>query len=327
MDIEDSFDEMQDTVDVPPDDLKEARRRRDAFLTAFNSEPDVVETIPSGSLARRSHKDPIKDVDVIVVYDSSDHPDWGNPGESAEEALEYTRGRVNILLHHETGTSSKEVRLTALRNHSVKCFIDPPEDPSPFTVDVTPALRQDDGVLLIPERESKDWIRTNPEDLIRRVAGREASWNQFVKLVRCLKRWATDNSEMKGLLIEVMALDHLPEGATRDRALARYFTAAADAVLRPVEDPAGECGEIQPDLDRAAASQQLDEAATNAWRGVEARDDGDDQTAACHWRTVFGDIFPEPPSGCGNGNAAAATVAAGISFPPKRRPMRDNPQG
>lgn len=327
MDIESAFDELQKAVDVPRDLLVEARRRRDAFRKAFDEESDTIETISSGSLARRSHKDPIKDVDVIVVYDASEHPTWGSPGDSAEDALEYVRGRVKVLLGAEDETSSKEVRHTRLRNHSVKCFIDDPDDPSPFTVDVTPALRLPDGVLHIPEKDSRDWIRTNPEELIRRVAKENEDWDEFIKLVRCIKRWSADkNSEMKGLLLEVMALDHLPKERSRDRALARYFSSASLAVRSPVKDPAGECGEIQPDLDRAAEEKLLDEAAHDAWRGVEARERGDTDEAACHWRSVFGNIFPEPESGCASIRpAAAAAAAATISIRP--RPVRDAPQG
>jgi hypothetical protein len=50
-----------------------------------------------------------------------------------------------------------------------------------------PALRLRDGVLLIPEKSSKDWIRTNPEHLIQRVADRQKEWDLFRPLVRVLK--------------------------------------------------------------------------------------------------------------------------------------------
>ena len=61
---------------------------------------------------------------------------------------------------------------------------------------------------------------------------------------------------MKSLVVEVLALDLLPV-ADRPAALSRFFTAAAEAVWGPICDPAGLCGEIQPDMDRAAASAAL----------------------------------------------------------------------
>jgi hypothetical protein len=326
MDIDAAFDTLQQNVNAPPEAVEEARRRRDIFCEAFSGDDDVTECVHSGSLARGSQYDPINDVDEIIVFEQEAHPDWGKPGPSAGEALDHASGRVNELLGATNGTHAKEVRLAQSRNHCVKCFLDDPEDPDAFTVDVTPALRETDGTLLIPEKANSKWIQTDPEDLIERVRERHAAWNRFVGLVRCLKRWAADQpSEMKSLLIEVLAIDHLPVD-TRQRALARYFTSAAQAVLMSVDDPAGFCGEIQPDLDRQAASQDLTKAAEAAWRAVEAEDRGDTDEAACLWRSIFGEIFPEPRGGCGNGRGRGAAAVAAIPARP-RRPVRDAPQG
>jgi Second Messenger Oligonucleotide or Dinucleotide Synthetase domain len=326
MDINAAFDTLQEEVNASAEAVKEARRRRNLFCEAFSGDDDVTECVHSGSLARGSQKDPINDVDEIIVFDAEAHPDWGQPGPSAGEALDHVQTRVNELLGATNGTHAQEVRLARTRNHSVKCWLDDPDDPDAFTVDVTPALRQADGTLLIPEKANERWITTDPEDLIARVRERHAEWNRFVGLVRCLKRWAADQStEMKSLLIEVLALDHLPVD-TRQRALARYFTSSTQAVLLPVVDPAGLCGETQPDLDREAASQDFAKAAEAAWRAVEAEDRGDTDEAACLWRSIFGDIFPEPPGGCGNDRGRAAATTAAIPARP-RRPVRDAPQG
>jgi hypothetical protein len=325
MDIEAAFDDLQQEVNAPPEAVKEARRRRDLFQDAFGGEDDVSETLPTGSLARGSQKDPINDVDVVIVYERQAHPDWGLPGASAGDALDHVKERVHELLGETDGSFAKEVRLTRTRNHAVKCWLDDPEAEGAFTVDVTPALRQRDEVLLIPEKESRKWIETAPEFLIRVVGERHARWNRFVPLVRDLKRWGADQkTDMKSLLLEVLGLHHLPE-EKRPRALARFFAAAANAVLLPVVDPAGLCGEVQPDLDRVAAAGHLKKAAEAAWRAVEAEARGDTDEAACLWRTIFGDIFPEPPGGCGNGATAAVGAAAVIARP--RRPVRDAPQG
>jgi Second Messenger Oligonucleotide or Dinucleotide Synthetase domain len=327
MDIETAFDTLQQNVNAPPDAVAEARRRRNMFCDSFSGDDDVTECVHSGSLARGSQKDPINDVDEIIVFDQEAHPDWGQLGFSAGEALDHVRDRVNELLGTTNGTHARQVRLARSRSHSVKCWLDDPDDPDAFTVDVTPALRRDDGTLLIPEKANERWINTDPEDLIERVRELHAAWNRFVGLVRCLKRWAADQpTEMKSLLIEVLALDHLPVD-TRQRALARYFTAASQAVRLPVVDPAGLCGEIQPDLDREAASQDFAKAAEAAWRAVEAEGRDDTDEAACLWRAIFGDIFPEPPGGCGNGRGRGPAAAAAAIPARPRRQVRDAPQG
>lgn len=326
MDISKAFDDLQTEVNAPPESVKEARRRRDLFRDAFDGDDDVTETVPSGSLARGSQKDPVHDVDVIIVFDPDEHPDWGSPGPSAGASLDHVQARVHALLGETDGSFAKEVRLAEPRNHSVKCWLDDPQVKGAFTVDVTPALRQEGQTLLIPEKQSSRWIPTAPEYLVQLVADRHANWNRFVPLVRDLKRWGADQkTDMKSLLLEVLAVDHLPE-EERPQALAQFFAAAANAVLLPVEDPAGLCGEIQPDLDRTATARHLTKAAEAAWRAVEAEGRGDTERAACLWREVFGDIFPEPAGGCGNGTALAAGAAA-VTIARPRRPVRDAPQG
>ena len=54
-----------------------AKWRRDAFIGKLKQLPDVVEVIPSGSLARGTQIGPVHDVDLIVVFKQSEHPDYG----------------------------------------------------------------------------------------------------------------------------------------------------------------------------------------------------------------------------------------------------------
>jgi hypothetical protein len=317
MSVESGFDELQTTVNVPPDALAEARRRRNVFCTELAKESDVLEVRPSGSLARGTHKDPINDVDIIVVYDGSQHVDWGQPGESAEAALEHAREAVTRRLGTD-GTG--DVRLAKKRNHSVKCFLDDPDAPDAFTVDVTPALRRAEGGILIPERKNEKWIPSNPKLLIDTVAARHSKWNEFAKLVRVLKRWNSDHGKhLKSLTVEVLAIEHLPV-ASRPRAIAAFFAAAQDAVFDTIEDPARLSGPIQPDLDPTAASAALAAAASLAARAVEAEANGEKSVAQCLWHELFGDIFPEPYGGCGGGGGL---IAAPV---PKRRVV-DSSQG
>lgn len=323
MGVEDGFDQLQGIVDVPPDVMREARRRRGFFKSSLEKADDVLELFASGSLARGTHKDPLHDVDVVCVFDPDKHEDWGSAGGSADTSLDRTSELINAALG-TGGSDGEEVRLTRKQNHAVKCFLDDPEDEDPFTVDVTPALRHSDGGILIPERESSCWIRSDPEYLMALVDERHSGWRQFAKLVRVLKRWNTDNGAlMKSLVIEVLALDHLPE-ADRPDALARFFTAASVAIMSPVVDPAGLCGEIQSDLDRATARELFSKASDKAWRAVDAAKREEEDWAMCIWREVFGDIFPEPPGGCAKAKGAIALITT--TGRPKR-PVVDAPQG
>src|SRR4051812_8375872 len=149
MDINAAFDTLQTEVNVDDRADKKARARRDLFRKALGPEADVLEVFPSGSLARGSQIDPIHDVDLVVVYRADAHPEWGQDGNSAADALAYTHAQIKSVLGTEGTYAPREVRLIHDKNHSVKCFLDDPDEVElAFTVDVVPALRHN-GHLLI----------------------------------------------------------------------------------------------------------------------------------------------------------------------------------
>lgn len=315
----DSFATFQSVVNADPEQVAEARRRRRIFESALTSETDVLEVVPSGSLARGTHKDPIHDVDLIVVYDASEHEKWGTSGSSAREALDHARAAVNRLLGITAGTADQLVRLARPRNHAVKCFLDDPEDENAFTVDVMPALRTERG-FLIPEALSERWVDADPEFLIAEASRKHSEWSQYAGAVRMLKYWGAQQAplKIKSLVTEVLALEHLPTDLNRPTAIRNFFTAAAFRIESGliVEDPANLCGAIQRDLDMDEFGSRLREASNAAIDAGAAQVANDDARASRLWREIFGDDFPEIIAAAG-----AATVPDGP------RTVKDSPQG
>lgn len=317
MSVNDAFKAFQDVVNADITAVKEARTRRDLFKEAFGPLPDVDEVIPSGSLARGTQKDPIRDVDVIIVFNGDDHPDWGEPGASAKDALDYTREHVHGLLGATKGTHAQEVRLARWRNHAVKCFLDDPQDPDAFTVDAMPTLRRD-GKLLIPQATSKEWIYADPEYLITEVASKHAAWNKFAGTVRMLKWWAAEQKiKIKSLVMEVLALQFLPTDSSQPSAIAQFFVSAAYHIEGGSEvlDPAQLCGPIQSDLDYEKFADRLASARAGAAKAIQAQVNNDANAAIRQWGTVFGDDFPSPAK------------SGPMVVPPLPRPVKDTPQG
>jgi hypothetical protein len=321
MNVSEAFGEFQKTVNVDIEKVREARVRRDLFKKAFVPEDEIVEVIPSGSLARGTHKDPIHDVDVILVFDGDARPGWGEPGVSAAEALDHTRERVHQLLGTSEGTSAQVVRLARWRNHAVKCFLDDPDDPAAFTVDAMPALRREDK-LLVPEALSEDWILCDPESLIAEVAEKHGEWNKFAGSVRMLKWWAADqNIKIKSLVMEVLALHFLPTEGSQAAAIKDFFVAASYFIEGggEVTDPAGLCGPIQADLDYSKFADRLESTRDYAVRAVMAQSSNDAAYASRQWGEVFGDAFPQPP--------VSGDLATGAALSITPRPVKDTPQG
>jgi hypothetical protein len=327
MQVGTAFGQFQTIVNADPVAVAEARRRRNLFRDAFTALPDVAEVIASGSLARATQLDPIHDVDLIVVFAPDGHPEWGTTADSADDALTYVADLVMRTLGATSGTVTTEVRLTSKRNHVVKCFLDDPKAENPFAVEVAAALRQSDGSLLLPERHNSRWITADPEYLIAQVAERQEAWSDFVPLVRVLKWWKRNSAglSMKSLVMEVLILRCMQYSDTRAAALAQFFTAAASEVMYGVFDPAGHCGEIQPDLDREAARRALLDAADLANQALDAEAALDADKAVTLWAQVFGTEFPQPSSGSQSADKLASAVATSLVAP--RRRIRDIPQG
>jgi hypothetical protein len=339
MRVDEAFDIFQGKIDARPDHVRKARHRRDLFSDAFIKLEDVRQVIPSGSLARSTQLDPIHDVDLIVVFDAAAHPEWGESGSSAETALSYLQDRVLTLLGSQASIARRVVGDTLIRNHVVKCFLDPrflaqdPDFKGFFAVEVMPALRTADGVLLIPERKKERWQKADPEWLIAEVRRRQEQWPYFVRMIRVIKFWMRHvDSGVKPLAAEVLALT--PQSGTftgsRSVALQRFFTAASGAVMLPVTDPAGYCGAIQPGLDHTKASGLLGEAGGLAAKAVTWEQRGEHHQAICCWRAVFGREFPAPPGGCpgwGNGGGGGGSDSGDGGQPKDNRPPGDGDDG
>lgn len=320
MDLNKAFDEYQRIVDADPEQVRLARERRDVFKAALGAESDVIEVFGSGSLRRSTQLKPVHDVDLVVVYEAGEHPEWGQPGDSSDEALEHARCRVKFLLGSD-GTADQLVRLAKPRNRAVKCFIDPPEQDDAFTVDVMPALRNEDGTLLLPSRIDRTWSSADPEFLVDEVAKRQEKWAEFRRMVRLLKLWRLGvPTKVKSLVMEVLALRCLPVDTNRPKALQRFFTSAAVEVGYGVKDPADLCGPIQPGLETGVLRTHLQRARDLATEACSAAEIGDTDGAARLWQELLGPYFPAPEA-----PGKSPGIAAPLLISP--RPVKDAPQG
>ncbi len=347
MNPETAFKQFEPIVNADPELLKAARLRRDAFVGAFAREQVVVEARAIGSLERKTQKSPVNDVDILVVYDSRAHSDWGFEAIdwTSAEAIKKTAQRVRDLLGKDgselkllnpDGGSDLYVRQARPKRHSVKCFLDKAGEEDAFTVDVVPAVSHPDQGVWIPEINFNEddvgtWIRSDPEHLITCAKQFQEEWNLWVPVVRALKYWNSERGAgMSSLYVEIMAHTALPRNDSRSGGIARFFQAGEYQVSAELSDPAGLCGAIQPDLDVENARKCLAEAAELACKAVKAEADGRVDDAVCAWRSIFGREFPLPPRGC-NGSASAAPVLVGVAMQSDRNPtprrVKDSPQG
>lgn len=349
MESDDGFRSFSDEIASDPIGVLLAKWRRDAFIRKLMQLPDVVEVIPSGSLARGTHIGPVHDVDLIVVFDSDQHPDYGIKGrtkkaeESAAAAITHLEGALLEQLHPWRGAAGGLGKETEQRRHVVKYNGDwtgPFKDyiPTAPPVDVMPAVREGSH-LLIPERET-GWIDADPERLIRQVAQRQREWKYFTEVTGMVKAWAKLNDlKIKNLAVEVMVLKYCPrprlfETLSVGDAVARLFEAAAKAHLTSLRDPAGRCGEIDPNINFGRLRRALDDASGLAELAMDAEHAWKNRHYAVgevihpdvYWRKLFGKKYPRTHKRFWREPDAEPWIARYTAEPAAGRPNRpDNP--
>ncbi len=280
MESDEAFRRFGGAIESDPLGVLLAKWRWDAFTAPLRRLPDVVEVIPSGSLARGTHVGDIHDVDLIAVFDSSDHPDWGHDEVSVQAALEHLQTGLLEQMHPLRGAEGSLLQETELGNHVVRCdgvSLGPFQGMFPASppVDVMPAIREGSH-LRVPERVTNRWIDVDPDKLIRLVAERQREWRYFKEVVHMVKIWAERNSlNMRSVAIEVLVLKYCPrprvfQTLSCGEAVARFFEAAAKADITSLNDPAGRCGEIDPGMNYRALRDALENGAKLAREAMDA---------------------------------------------------------
>jgi len=120
MESDDGFENFSRAIESDPLGVLLAKWQRDEFTRKLERLPDVIEVIPSGSLARETHIGTVHDVDLIVVFDKSEHPDYGSGSASAQAAMTYLENLLLEQLHPLSGTEAL-IKGTEQRTHVVNC--------------------------------------------------------------------------------------------------------------------------------------------------------------------------------------------------------------
>jgi hypothetical protein len=305
MESDDGFRAFSHAIESDPIGVLLAKWRRDAFIEKLERLPDVAEVIPSGCLARGTHIGPVRDVDLIVVFDSLRHPDYGHGPQAAQAVMEHLQnellGQPGLLGGQEQGL----LRETELRAHVVRCrggFLGPYADfiPSAPPVDVMPAVREGRH-LKIPERRN-GWIGVNPETFMRQIEQRQREWKYLIEVIRMAKNWAERNHlNMNGVAIEIMVLKNCPrpgifETLSCGEAVARFFEKAAADDITSDKDPAYRGGKVDPDMKYMRLRAALQQAARLARQAMDAEHKLKNRYETEHpdefWRQLSGGEYP-----------------------------------
>ena len=253
-----------------------------------------VEAFLAGSYARDTAYDPIQDVDIIVVctWDREPGPLLGKLKTVLDKHYNYTAN---------TSPQRRSIRI----------------DLSHISMDVVPAKRTPGGFapLVVPDREQKEWVDTNPKGHTEWVASLNKATKQsdtdqgrFVPLAKMFKHWKRyqlpNAKHPKGFWIECLV------GWNHDSSARDWADVFINAVERIVTNYAayefnGDVPRLtDPGLRHQTLSTGMEPADFRTFYKalertlVDAKRARDDQTSIAEsarlWRLVFGPKFPTP---------------------------------
>jgi len=256
----------------------------------------LLDSFLSGSYARRTVVQPIKDVDIVVVVG----PDWMK----TEPALAMESLRSKLSQRYDDRRSRR-------RRRAVRIEL------SDMRMDVVLAVAPD-GLkrpLRIPDRQVEEWIVTHPKRQLELVKALAAATNgNYSRLVRLLKAWArarVATADRPRSFVLECAVYHLLSVRPKDFAgeLDEAFATLLDR-LRSwdfgrsrwprwdddplVPDPALPDVNVAEGWEEEGADRfsekidialcRLEDVERSRWEDTEVQ----------HWKRLFGGLFPAP---------------------------------
>jgi len=276
-----AFDELDDNLKLDPNDRRAAEDCHNAITELLLRLGLIVTAFLQGSFARKTMLAPLRDIDKVVVLDPA------MAGLSADQVMDRIQAAVAVGYPGVTFERSR---------HALKIDF----GPHSFYFDTVPAWETttDDDDVLIANRDSGSWKRSNTRELIRVVAERNAATDgRFIHQVRMGKQVAKHRLDgiVPGLHVESWAYRAIEKPLPHDEALTRILEAGADMLGGRYTEPTG-VDVISARLKLNViwtAKPVLTDAARQARQARQLADAGDHNEAIRIWHELLGDCFPE----------------------------------
>lgn len=211
----------------------------------------------SGSYSRNTAIHPLHDIDLFIVLKGV----TSTPADAPEAVLKLVSDALKEAWPHEAPPK--------LQRHSIHLGF----QHLGIEFDVVPAFEHLGERIyfipeLIPERQTSQWIRTNPQiHRERSTAANERAGKKLKPLLKAVKHWnrKQDSSPLGSFHLEVMSYDAFPQPPQGYlEGLEGLFSFLSQRVLRPCEDPAVRDQKVDSWMtptQREAARQLLESAA------------------------------------------------------------------
>jgi hypothetical protein len=275
------LEEIRQEISANDDDLRQARKRRDAVLKAAAGFDGALRTFRSGSVAHGNVNNPVDDADGGVVLDrrvhvalGPDSADGDGPGEIVDEVRDHV-----MALVRET---YPKARSRLIKRAILVRFHEPNADGVDPSADMVVALtRKDAAGLWIPNRDRGTWDASHPEEHTRLLAADGKRLRVHRARIIRLAKAAIKHDSTPALIsfnVEALALEHLTEVKSIAESLQLLFDKAASSIKAGLtDDPAGISGKIKlPDgMTRERSAKRLRRFADKVQEAIDHSDDRD----------------------------------------------------
>lgn len=174
MELESYFNGLLQNIEPSTSTVEQAQSAHKKLRTILENDEDIAESNPdtylTGSYARHTAINDIKDVDVILLI---------------EIDKDITTPEMVIAWIHQI--LQKYYEQIRVQGRSVRVTTD-----TGFDLDVVPAtlVSSPDGPVWIPDREAQEWVKTHPKGQIAfGIAKNKATNGYYKKLVKIMKHW------------------------------------------------------------------------------------------------------------------------------------------
>lgn len=294
--VDEAFRKFKRRLELNDKEQKNASTRHTEVRDYLATKVAVERSFLTGSYARHTKTKPLKDIDIFFVLKESEKH------YRSKAPSEVVNAFHNALVEKYGASAVREQARSVNVDFGVVVDVEDNTDYRVLSVDVVPAFADGDNYE-IPDTDTGDWIKTNPEIHARKaVATHQAYSSEWKGLVRMVKYW--NNNARHGekpvkpsFLIEVMALQCLYGGwqGRFDYEIQGFFSTLADRIFDEWPDPAGLGPAISNGMDDARkrrAHDLLKQASREASIAIDHVRQGRNGEALKAWRALFGPRFP-----------------------------------
>jgi hypothetical protein len=288
MTVSEAFDTFKRELELPDRKQKEAADAQKEMRERVSIYLPIENSFLTGSYARHTKIDPLSDIDVFLARNKNRTGlSTDGSGIVAGDALDQVVDAIQKA--YPRGATIKK------QNRSVNVQI----AGLPFGFDLTPAwLRNPDGYW-IPDRDSANWIPSDPEaHAANMTTANQLNGGKLKPVIKMVKHWSRNNYDrLCSFHIELISADifrtenldnyqvgvatvlvHLPQYAGQRMMDPIYGSSRVDKQLT-----SGEQGELM---------QRIDYDARNAIEALTLERNGNDNQAIEKWKHIFLSGFP-----------------------------------